>query len=183
MIEWHLILFTGTTVIKKGFKVKSCITSFQLFKRESSMSVNYIPEGFHTITPYIMAENASGLIDFIKKAFNAEEMNRSAMPDGTIVNATIKIGDSIMMLADPRTCEPQPTSFYMYVTDTDAAYKQALEAGGESLMEPGDQFYGDRNAGVKDPFGNTWWIATHIEDVSPEEMQRRQADFMKKQQK
>ncbi len=122
------------------------------------------------------------MIDFLKQAFDAEETERMARPDGTISHAEVRIGDSIVMMGEPtdRT-ETQPGHLYVYVDNTDATYQRALKAGAVSLMEPIDQFYGDRNAGVKDAFGNTWWIATHVEDVSPEELQRRAAAHMRQQ--
>ncbi len=138
------------------------------------MAVKPIPDGFHTVTPYLLVAGVPKLIEFLKKAFGGEETECLAMEDGTVMHAQVKIGDSIIMLGDPRgRCEPMPMSLYLYVPDTDAVYQRAIEAGGESVMEPADQFYGDRNAGVKDPVGNTWWIATHIEDVSPEELRKR----------
>jgi uncharacterized glyoxalase superfamily protein PhnB len=138
------------------------------------MKVNPIPEGFHTVTPYLVVKGAAKLIDFLKKAFNAKEIDSFKRPDGTIMHATVQIGDSRIMLAEAtEKFPPVPASLYLYVTDTDAMFHSGMEAGGTSLMEPADQFYGDRNAGVKDPTGNSWWIATHVEDVSPEEMQKR----------
>ncbi len=140
------------------------------------MAVNPIPDGFHTVTPYLLVAGVRDLIDFMKKAFGGEELDCMATEDGTVMHAQVKIGDSMIMMGDPRgRCEPTPASLYLYVPDTDAVYRRAIEAGGESVMEPADQFYGDRNAGVKDPFGNTWWMATHIEDVSPEEIRKRAA--------
>jgi PhnB protein len=138
------------------------------------MEVKPIPSGYHTLTPYILVKGGIAFIDFLKRAFNAREISKSEMQDGTIMNAEIRIGDSMLMLADAvREYTPSQASFYLYVEDTDSVYKQAVEAGAVSLMEPADQFYGDRNAGVKDPFGNTWWIATHIEDVPEEEIKKR----------
>ncbi len=140
------------------------------------MAVNPIPDGYHTVTPYLLVAGVPKLIEFMKKAFGGEETECMAMEDGTVMHAQVKIGDSIIMMGDPRgQCEPTPASLYLYAPDTDAVYRRAIEAGGESVMEPTDQFYGDRNAGVKDPVGNTWWIATHIEDVSPEELRKRAA--------
>ena len=100
-------------------------------------------------------------------------------PDGTLQHGEVKIGDSIVMLAEASgQWKPRPSTLYLYVNDTDATYRRAIEAGATSLMEPATQFYGDRSAGVQDPAGNFWWIATHVEDVSPEEMHRR-ADMKK----
>ena len=141
------------------------------------MAVKPIPDGFHTVTPYLLIEGVAKLIEFLKSAFDAEETEKLSMPDGTIGHAQVRIGDSIVMMGEARgDWKPMPGSIYRYVPDTDATYRQALEAGATSIMEPADQFYGDRNAGVKDPIGNVWWIATHKEDVSPEELERRAAE-------
>ena len=140
------------------------------------MKVKPIPEGFHSVTPYLLVSGVPKLIDFLKKAFDAEVIEYMDMPDGTVMHAQVRIGDSMVMMGDPRgACEPTSASLYLYVADTDAVYQRALEAGATSAMEPADQFYGDRNAGVKDPVGNTWWIATHIEDVPPDELRKRAA--------
>ena len=136
--------------------------------------VKPVPEGYHSVTPYVTVEGAPKLIDFLKEVFHAEERERMLTPEGRVSHAEVKIGDSIMMLSDPSAqWTPVPASAYVYVDDTDAAYNRALKAGATSMLEPADQFYGDRNAGVRDQWGNRWWIATHVEDVSPEEMQRR----------
>ncbi|HTD23304.1 MAG TPA: VOC family protein [Terriglobales bacterium] len=146
--------------------------------------VKPIPEGFHTITPYLTVQGATKLMDFLKQAFGAEETLRTTRPDGTIGHAQMKIGDSFVMIADAGDpWKPMPTGIYLYVTDTDATYKRALQAGATSLMEPADMFYGDRNAGVQDPSGNFWWISTHIEDISNDELLKRAESFGKAQQK
>ena len=138
------------------------------------MAVQPIPDGYHTITPYIIVPNAAGFIEFAKKAFDAIVKERMDGPGGSIMHAELRIGNSIMMLSDPlRDPTLRPGHIYLYVDDTDETYNKAIAAGAESLLEPADQFYGDRNAGVKDVFGNTWWIATHVEEVSREEMARR----------
>jgi PhnB protein len=138
------------------------------------MATKPIPFGLHTVTPYVMVENAQALLNFVTKVFDAGQRELIQRPDGKIGHAEVIIGDSVIMLADkPPQREAMPGSLYVYVDDTDARYKRALEAGAASLMEPADQFYGDRNAGVKDPTGNIWWIATHIEDVPPDELARR----------
>lgn len=147
------------------------------------MAVKPIPDGFHTVTPYLTVHGVSKLIDFLKQAFGATEvhpvMHRG---DGTVMHAELKIGDSIVMMGEPMgEFQPAPCYLYLYVNDTDAVYKRALEAGATSIMEPADQFYGDRNAGVKDPCGNFWWIATHKEDVPPEELAKRAEAFNKQQ--
>jgi PhnB protein len=137
-------------------------------------NVKPIPEGFHTITPYIASQGTAKLMDFLKQAFGAAEIERHARPDGTIQHAQMKIGDSMLMMGDAQEpWTPAPATFYMYLEEVDATYQRAMEAGGVSLGEPKDQFYGDRIGGVKDPSGNQWWLATHKEDVSPEEMARR----------
>ena len=138
------------------------------------MAVKPTPEGYHTVTPYLTVQGAAKLIDFLKQAFGAQEVFRTMGPDGTIGHAEVRIGDSVVMMAESRgEWKPMPGAIYLYVSDTDAAYKRALQAGATSLMEPADQFYGDRSAGVKDPSGNYWWIATHQEDVPPEELKKR----------
>ncbi|MGP0066952.1 MAG: VOC family protein [Isosphaeraceae bacterium] len=138
------------------------------------MAVKPIPDGYHTVTPYLAVEGAGRLLEFLVKAFDAVAHECMKRPDGTIHHAQVKIGDSLVMLADASgPWKPRPSTLYLYVPDTDATYHRAIEAGATSLMEPVDQFYGDRNAGVQDPAGNFWWIATHLEDVSPEELQRR----------
>ena len=138
------------------------------------MVVKPIPDGYHTVTPYLLVCGVPKLIDFLKKAFDAEVAERIDAPDGTVMHAQVKIGDSFILMGDPRgTCEPTPASLYLYVLDTDAVYQRALQAGATSVMEPADQFYGDRNAGVKDSAGNTWWIATHVEDVPPDSLSER----------
>jgi uncharacterized glyoxalase superfamily protein PhnB len=139
------------------------------------MAVKPIPEGYHSVTPYLAVEGADKLLDFVKQAFNSADAHECMRrPDGTIQHAEVKIGDSTVMLCEATgQWKPRPSTLYLYVTDVDATYRRALEVGATSLMEPANQFYGDRNAGVQDPTGNHWWIATHVEDVSPEEMQRR----------
>jgi PhnB protein len=138
------------------------------------MAVKPIPEGFHTVTPYLLVTDARRLIEFLKQAFGAELVHLSTRPDGGVMHAQVRIGDSPVMMGEVTgEWKPMLGSLYLYVPDTDAVYRRALQAGGTSVMEPADQFYGDRNAGVKDPVGNVWWIGTHIEDVSEEEMARR----------
>jgi PhnB protein len=145
------------------------------------MAVKPIPEGFHTITPYIMIKDASKLAEFIKKAFDGKEIEIVRTPDGAIMNAQFKIGDSIIMFAEAMGNIPAlPAGIYMYVEDADSVYKKAVAAGGVSTMEPADMFYGDRSGGVKDPCGNYWWFATHIEDVPAEELNNRMEAMMKK---
>jgi uncharacterized glyoxalase superfamily protein PhnB len=139
------------------------------------MAVKPIPDGFHTVTPYLVVPGVTTLIDFLQQAFDAQLLFSPMMrSDGGIGHAEVKIGDSIIMMGEPmHDMPPMPGSIYLYVQETDAVYQRALQAGATSLMEPADQFYGDRSAGVKDPVGNQWWIATHKEDVPPEEMIKR----------
>jgi PhnB protein len=133
-----------------------------------------IPQGYHTATPYLAVQGVPKLMTFLKQAFYAEERERMTAPDGRVSHAEMKIGDSIIMMGEPTgESKSMPGMIYLYLEDTDAAYKRALQAGASSLREPTDMFYGDRNAAVTDPVGNQWWIATHVEDVPPEEMQRR----------
>jgi uncharacterized glyoxalase superfamily protein PhnB len=147
------------------------------------MAVKPIPDGYHTVTPYLVVPGVAKLITFLKQAFGAEETHPpTSRPDGAIMHAEVRIGDSRVMMGEPMgDYKPMPASLYLYVNDTDAVYKRALQAGATSIMEPANQFYGDRNAGVKDELGNFWWIGTHIEDVSPEEIAKRAEAFMKKQ--
>lgn len=138
------------------------------------MAVKAIPDGYHTITPYLVVKDVARLIDFLKEAFLAREVERLALPGGRVMHAEVCIGDSMLMMGEAKEgFPPRPATIYLYVEDTDAVYRRALQAGGRSLMEPADQFYGDRNAGIEDPSGNQWWIGTHVEDVAPEEIARR----------
>ena len=139
------------------------------------MTVKPIPEGHHTVTPYLVVREAAQLIDFMKQAFAAEEIRRFTLPDGSIMHAEVRIGDSMVMLGEAGDeYAPMPAMLHLYVEDVDAVYQQALQAGAVSLREPADQPDGDRRGGVKDQSDNQWWIATHIEDVSPEELAKRE---------
>ncbi len=145
------------------------------------MAVKPIPEGCHSVTPYLTVPNVDRLIDFLKHTFGAEEKERFLRPDGGIMHAEVKIGDSLIMLGEPMgQWKARPGQLYVYVKDIDEAYSRALEAGATSVMEPADQFYGDRSGGVTDPSGNFWFIATHIEDVSHDELERRAKEASKK---
>lgn len=144
------------------------------------MAVKPIPEGYHTVTPYLTVQGADKVLDFLKKAFDAEEIHCMTSPDGKVTHAEVRIGDSVVMLAEARgEWKPMPSAIYLYVKDADATFKRAVNAGATIVMEPADQFYGDRSGGVKDVAGNFWWIATHKEDVPPEEMNRRAKAAMK----
>ena len=146
------------------------------------MSVKPIPGNVPRVSPYLIVKDVGETINFLKEVFNAEEDERMTLPDGTINHGSVKIGDSLIMMGKgSENYPPQPAMLYIYVEDTDAAYKLALEKGATSVMEPADQFYGDRNAAVKDSNSISWWIATHIEDVSAEEVQRRNEERAKKQ--
>jgi PhnB protein len=137
------------------------------------------PEGYQTVIPYLIVDGAAGLLDFVKRAFDAVEGERMSRDDGSIGHAEVRIGDSVVMISDGRDpWKPMAAALYLYVPDTDATYQSAIDAGATSLMEPADQFYGDRNAGVKDPWGNIWWIGTHVEDMPREELERRAAISM-----
>jgi PhnB protein len=140
-----------------------------------------IPEGYH-ITPYLAVDDAAEAIEYYKKVFGAKERSRMDAPDGRIGHAELEIGDSVLMLADafPQFATRPPSelggtsaSIFMYVEDVDAVVKKAVDAGGTTTMEVADQFWGDRFGSVKDPFGHVWSIATHVEDVPPEEMAER----------
>lgn len=140
------------------------------------MAVKPIPEGYHTVTPYLVVEGAAGLIDFLKQAFDAQEVFRMPGPNDTVGHAEVKIGDSMIMLADAGAEHPaRPCMICLYVEDVDTLYQRAVAAGATSIKEPANQFYGDRSGGVTDASGMQWWISTHIEDVSPEELQKRAA--------
>jgi uncharacterized glyoxalase superfamily protein PhnB len=142
------------------------------------MPVNPIRDGFHSVTPYLFAEGALRLIAFISDGLGGEEVYRKERPDGSIMHAEMRIGNSMLMLGEaPDEFGPMPTSIYLYVTDSDAAYERALQAGGISIFPIMTLPSGERYGGVKDPCGNIWWIATHIEDVSPEEEERRWREF------
>ncbi len=140
------------------------------------MAVKPIPDGYHSVTPYLVVQRAPALMQFLQDAFDAQETVRMTDPNGRIAHAEVKIGDSVVMLAEASDASSQmPAMIHLYVNDSDEAYRRALKAGATSLRAPEDQFYGDRSAGVKDAFGNQWWLATHVEDVSPEEVRRRAA--------
>jgi PhnB protein len=144
--------------------------------KEISKPANPVPEGYHTVTPCLVVHGAQKLLDFLKAAFGAKETFCFRAADDRIAHAEILIGDSIIMLADATPeSEASSTALYMYVEDVDAVYAHPLEAGGKSAGKPTNQFYGDRSARIIDPLGNRWGIATRIEDVPPEELERRAA--------
>jgi PhnB protein len=148
------------------------------------MRVRPVPEGFHTVTPYLVVAGVDKLLEFVKSAFDAKEIERHARPDGVVMHAQVRIGDSIIMMGDPTGAQhewqkPLTAALYLYVPDCDTLYQSALRAGAKSLQAPADMFYGDRHGGVEDRWGNQWWIATHKEDVSPDELRRRAEAHMK----
>jgi len=147
--------------------------------------VKPVPEGYHTLTPYLVVDGAERVIKFMKDAFGAqfvfEPMKR---PDGKIMHAELRIGDSIVMISDAsERAKATSAMLHVYVPNVDAVYQKALKSGGISVTEPADMFYGDRSGGVKDPAGNQWHIGTHVEDVSPAELKKRAAEFAKRQNK
>jgi PhnB protein len=152
---------------------------------EFGMAVNPIPDGYQRVIPYLSVDGAAAAIDFYAEVFGATERMRMPGPDGKIGHAEIEIGDCVVMLADlgpnnpkgPRHLGGTPVTVMVYVPDVDGTYAAAVKAGAEAHSEPTDQFYGDRSAGFTDPFGHSWHISTHVEDVSPEEMDRRMKDL------
>lgn len=146
--------------------------------------VKPIPDGYHSLTPYLVFNGAAKAIEFYKQAFGAAEVFRMEGPDGRVGHAEIKIGNSHVMLADehpemgarsPQSIGGSPISLMLYVEDVDAVVSQAVEAGAKVTRPVANQFYGDRTGGVEDPFGYAWYVATHVEDVPPEELQKRAA--------
>jgi PhnB protein len=130
------------------------------------------PDGFHTVNPYLVVNGAAKVMEFLKQAFNAKDVGEAfKAPDSKIMHATLQLGDSMVEVGDSN--EPMPMNLHMYVDDVDGLYRRAIAAGGTSVREPETTFYGDRSAGVKDLGGNNWWLACHVEDVSPEEITRR----------
>jgi PhnB protein len=146
------------------------------------MAVQPIPDGYGAVTPYLIVDGADRLLEFVRDAFAGEDRFRMENEDGTIGHAEVRIGDSVVMLAEANEMWPaMPGVIHLYVTDCDAVYQRALAAGGTSVQEVADQFYGDRSGGVRDPTGNIWWITTHVEDVEPEELARRSEEWKAKQ--
>jgi PhnB protein len=150
------------------------------------MAVQPVPEGYEPLSPYLAVDDAKTAIDFYQRAFGAKEVGRIDGPDGTIAHADLQVGDGHLMLADPfpqfATRPPKElggtsVSIFMYVEDVDAAFKQAVDAGATAEMEPDDMFWGDRFGSLRDPFGHSWQLATHIEDVPQEEMTKRAEEF------
>ena len=146
-----------------------------------------IPKGYHTVTPSIFVAGAAKAIEFYKKAFGAQEVMRFPGPDGkTIMHAEIRVGDSNIMLGDempeqgargPKTIGGTPVSFFIYGDNVDAAWKRAVDAGAKPIMPLADQFWGDRTGCLEDPFGHHWWLAQHVQDLTPEELQQAADNF------
>lgn len=152
-------------------------------------NVKPIPEGYNSITPYLVIKGAAAAIDFYRTAFNATEVMRMPMPDGRIGHAELRMGDSVVMLADespeaeaisPSTLGGTTVGLMIYVEDADSIFNKAISMGAKVKKPMATQFYGDRNGTIEDPFGHKWTIATHVEDVTPEEMKRRMDAMMKK---
>jgi PhnB protein len=146
------------------------------------MAVKPIPDGYHSVTPYLIVDGAARALDFYKRAFGAEETFRMPGPDGRIGHAEMRVGDSMIMLADqhpeagakgPKSYGGSPVSLMVYVENVDKVFAQAVSAGATVERPLANQFYGDRTGGIVDPFGHKWYLATHIEDVAPAEMERR----------
>jgi PhnB protein len=149
-----------------------------------SNEVKPIPDGYHSVTPYLIVGDGARALEFYKQAFGATELFRMDAPGGKIGHAEIKIGDSRVMLADehpqmnarsPQTIGGSPVSLMLYVSDVDATVGKAVASGAKLTRPVANQFYGDRTGGIEDPFGHAWYIATHVEDVAPEELQKRAA--------
>jgi PhnB protein len=146
--------------------------------KDHPMAVNAIPDGYSTVTPYIIVDGASDFIAYVQDVFGGRERTRMPMANGRIGHAEIQLGSSIIMTADSGGFwEARPAMLHVYVEDVDAQYERAMAAGGTSRMAPATQFYGDRSAIVEDRWGNQWSLATHVEDVSDEEMERRVAEW------
>ena len=144
--------------------------------QEAVVAVKPVPEGYHTVTPYVVARGAARLLDFLGAAFGAQEYLRVPNPDGTIGHAEVRIGDSVVMVFDAEPDWPDtPATLRLYVDDADAVYARALAAGARSITDLADTFYGDRGGRLVDPFGNIWWIQSHVEDVDPAEIAERAA--------
>ena len=147
------------------------------------MGIKPIPDGYHTVTPALIVNGAAGVVSFAERVLDARILSKIEMPDGTIGHSEIKIGNSIIFVATPMNgAATAPGWLYVYVDDVDSVYRKAIEAGATPVEEPTDKFYGDRTAAFNDKAGNHWGIATHVEDVSPEEMEKRMKAYSKQAQ-
>src|SRR3954454_21518767 len=144
--------------------------------------VKPIPDGFHTVTPYLIVDGAKKVIDFMQQALGAKHDHEQTLrPDGRVMDATLKIGASMVMISDASEhAKATPVMLYLYVPNVDAAYQLAIKAGATSIMEPADQFYGDRSGGVNDAAGNSWYFGNRVEDVHQAELNKRSADALNK---
>ncbi len=144
--------------------------------------ISYIPEGFHTVTPYFIVADADAFLSFLKDGLGAEEMSLFRGPDGRVMHAQARLGDSMLEFGEAGAQWPaMRLSLHVYVPDTDAAFGRAVAAGAKSLRDPRTEFYGERSAGIEDPAGNVWWLATRVENVSEEEIARRGAAMQGRQ--
>ena len=150
-----------------------------------------VPKGFHTVTPSIVVAGAAKALEFYKKAFGAEELSRFPGPDGSIMPAKFKIGDSVIMMGDempeqggrgPKSIGGTPVSFFIYKENVDAAWKQAVDAGAKIVMPLADQFWGDRTGCLEDPFGHKWWLAQRVQDLTPDELRQAADSFFSQMQ-
>jgi PhnB protein len=151
------------------------------------MAVKPVPDGYHTVTPYLTLDDAAAAIDYYKRAFGAKERVRMDTPDGKVGHAELEIGDSLVMVSDefpqgstrsPKELGGTTAGAFLYVEDVDAVVKRAVDAGATVTMEVADQFWGDRFGSITDPFGHSWSIATHVEDVTPEQIAERAKEAM-----
>jgi PhnB protein len=154
------------------------------------MAVKPIPEGYHSVTPYLSIKGAARALEFYKQAFGATELMRIPGPGGGVMHAEIRIGDSVVMMADempnmasasPDTLQSTSVGLMIYVPNVDTVFANALKAGGTEVRPVVDQFYGDRSGTLKDPFGHVWTVSTHVEDVAPDEMTKRMEKWTKEQ--
>jgi PhnB protein len=157
-------------------------------RKEAAMAVQPVPKGYHSVTPYLIVNGAARAIEFYKLAFGATELMRMPSPDGRVAHAELKIGDSVIILADEpsngafksaQSLGGTPVSLMVYIPEVDQVFERAISAGAKETRPVQDQFYGDRSGNLIDPFGHSWTVSTHVEDVTPEEMQRRMAALPK----
>ena len=148
------------------------------FAEGRTVPVEFKPNEYHTVTPYLVVDGAAQLIEFMVDVLGGTELMRLPGPEGRLGHAEVRVGDSVVMLADaPSPRDVMPAMLHLYVEDADALYERAIGHGATSLREPTTEFYGDRMAGVRDVLGNKWYFATHVEDIAPEEMSRRAAEL------
>jgi PhnB protein len=172
-----------TRLAQRGFQLSNLLLQGVAVM---SSPVKPIPEGMHSLTPYLICANAADAIAFYTKAFNAVEQFRLPGPDGKVMHASLKIGDSTLMLTDewpehrsvgPKTLGGSPVTIHLYVEDVDASFKQAVDAGATVTMPVSEMFWGDRYGQIQDPFGHNWSLATHTRDLTPEQIQQGMRDM------